>query len=77
MGWTAQVLLLVMQYFSVLYSVQNESGAQAASYPMGIVGKAAGGVKLTTHLYLVPRSGMLDIYLNSLISLHDGNDSVF
>jgi hypothetical protein len=47
--------------FSLHYRVQNGSGAHPASYPMGTRGsfpggKAAGGVKLTTHLHLVPRS---------------------
>jgi hypothetical protein len=47
--------------FSLHYRVQNGSGAHLASYPMGTKGsfpggKAAGSVKLTTHLHLVPRS---------------------
>jgi hypothetical protein len=42
------------------------------SYPMGTGGsfpgsKAAGGVKLTTHLHLVP---MVELYLQSPIRLH-------
>jgi hypothetical protein len=46
--------------FSLHYSVPNGSGAHPASYPMGTGGwKQSGqGVKLTTHLHLVPRSGM-------------------
>jgi hypothetical protein len=43
------------------HRVQNGSGAHPASYPMGNRGsypggKAARGVKLTTHLHLAPRS---------------------
>jgi hypothetical protein len=46
--------------FSLLHSVQGASRGHPASYPMGIGGslpggKAVGGVKLTTHLHLVPR----------------------
>jgi hypothetical protein len=47
--------------FSLHHRVRNGSGARPASYPMGTRGsfpggKAAGGVKLTTHLHLVPSS---------------------
>jgi hypothetical protein len=47
--------------FSLHHRVQNGSGAHPASYPMGTRGsfpgsKAAGLVKLTTHLHLVPKS---------------------
>jgi diadenosine tetraphosphate (Ap4A) HIT family hydrolase len=47
--------------FSLHQRVQNGSGAHPASYPMGTRvsfpgGKAARGVKLTTHLHIVPRS---------------------
>jgi hypothetical protein len=43
------------------HRVQNGSGAHPASYPMGTGGsspggEAAGGVKLTAHLHLVPTS---------------------
>jgi hypothetical protein len=46
--------------FSLHHRVQNGSGALLASYPMGTrdsfpEGEAARGVKLTTHLHLVPR----------------------
>jgi hypothetical protein len=46
-----------------------------APYPMGIGGnflggEATGGVKLTTHLYLVPRSRMVELFLHFLIFLH-------
>jgi hypothetical protein len=51
--------------FSLHHRVQNGSGARPASYPMGTRGsfpggKATGvrGMKLTTHLHLVPRSSM-------------------
>jgi hypothetical protein len=40
--------------FSLHHRVQNGPGAHPASYPMGTRGDR--GVKLTTHLHLVPRS---------------------
>jgi hypothetical protein len=48
---------------------------QPASYPMGTggslpKGKVAGGVKLTTHLHLVPRSRTVELYLHSSMCLH-------
>jgi hypothetical protein len=47
--------------FSLHHRIHNGSGAHPTSCPMGTRGsfpggKAAGGVKLTTHLYLEPRS---------------------
>jgi hypothetical protein len=47
--------------FSLHHHIQNSSGAHPASYPMGTRdsfprGKSGRGVKLTTHLPLVPRS---------------------
>jgi len=50
--------------FSLHHCVQTGSGAYPASYPMGTRdsfprGKAAGGVKLTTHLHLVSKSRIL------------------
>jgi hypothetical protein len=47
--------------FSLHHRVQNGTGTHPASYPMGTRGsfpggKAAGGVKLTTHLHIVSRS---------------------
>jgi hypothetical protein len=49
--------------FSLHHRVQTGSGAHPASYPVGTRGfspgsKAAGGVKLITHLHLMPRSRM-------------------
>jgi hypothetical protein len=49
--------------FSLIHSVQTGSGAHPASDPMGI-----GGVKLTTHLHLVPRSSMVELGPHSLMS---------
>jgi hypothetical protein len=40
--------------FSLRHHYQTGSGAHPASYPMGTGGER--GVKLTTHLHLVPRS---------------------
>jgi hypothetical protein len=58
--------------FSLLHNVQTGSGTHPASYPIGTVcsfsgGKAASGrgVNLTTHLHLVPRSSMVELYLHS------------
>jgi hypothetical protein len=47
--------------FSLHHRVQNSSWVHPASYPMGTrgffpAGRAAGGVKLTTHFHLEPRS---------------------
>jgi hypothetical protein len=55
-GWTDEGTNL-----SFLHVVQTGSGAYPASYLMGAGGsfpgsKAAGGVKLTTHVQLLPRS---------------------
>jgi len=36
--------------------VHNGAGAHPASYPMGSRGLSSWGVKLTTHLHLLPRS---------------------
>jgi hypothetical protein len=44
--------------FSLRHRVQNGSAAHPASYPMGTRGSFPGGVKLTTHLYTVPKSRM-------------------
>jgi hypothetical protein len=57
--------------FSLLNSVQTGSGAHPASYLMCIggpflEGKAAGGLKLTTRLHLVPRSKMVELYLHPM-----------
>jgi hypothetical protein len=41
--------------FSLHHRVQNDSGTHLACYPMGTRGSFL-GVKLTTHLHLVPRS---------------------
>jgi hypothetical protein len=61
--------------FSRLHFVQTGSGAHPVSYPMGTGAlspeiKATGGVMLTTHFNLVPRSRYVDLYINSLIHLH-------
>jgi hypothetical protein len=48
----------------------------AASYPMGtggsfLAGKAAGGMKLTTHLQLIPSNQEnAALYIHSLVRLH-------
>jgi hypothetical protein len=44
------------QTFSLLHVVQTGSGSHPPSYPMGTEGKSGRGVKLATHLPLVPWS---------------------
>jgi len=63
-GWLGVWVLAGVGNFSLHYGIQTSSGTHPASYPMGIRnsfprGKAAGGVKLISHLHLVPRSRML------------------
>jgi hypothetical protein len=59
--------------FSLLYSVQTGSGSQIAPYPMGTGAFSTevkqADVKLTTHLNLVPRSRMMQLYLHSFTRL--------
>jgi hypothetical protein len=75
-GWTARV-----QFpgggrdFCLLHSVQTGSGAHPASCTMGmgsffLRGKAAGDVKVTSHLHLVPKSRMVELYPHFPIQLH-------
>jgi hypothetical protein len=60
--------------FSLFYSVETSSGVHLASYPVGMEGSfhrdKAAGVKLTTYLYLVLRSRMVNLNLSSPICLH-------
>jgi hypothetical protein len=60
--------------FFLLYKVQTGSGAHPASYPKvtggDFPGKSSRGVNLTTHLNLVPRSRMMELYLRPYIYLH-------
>jgi hypothetical protein len=75
MGWTTRVPFPTVQDFSLLHSVYTGSGAHPASYPMGtggsfLVGHSCRGMKLTTHLRLVPRSRKLEVYLHSPTWLH-------
>jgi hypothetical protein len=60
---------------SVLRNVQTGSKIRPASSTKATGGsfpggKAAGAVKLTTHLRLVPRSRIVELYLDSPIRLH-------
>jgi hypothetical protein len=70
MGWTVEVLFAGgARDLSLLHGVQTGSGAHPASYIMGIEGSFPGDksgccVKLTTHLHLMPRSRMVEIYLH-------------
>jgi hypothetical protein len=76
MGWIAGVLFPAgAREFSPLHTVQTSSGSHPVLNPMGTGGsfpevKAAGGVKLTTHLHLVMRSRIVQLHLHSLICLH-------
>jgi hypothetical protein len=58
------------RYFSLFHSVQADSKAHPQSSPTGIKGNFSGGQeggcsKLTTHLHLVPRSRIVELYLRS------------
>jgi hypothetical protein len=69
------LLQSAMQDLSVLRNVQSGYGAQPAFYPMGSGSsfafvKSARGVKLTTHLHLVPRLRMVELHLHSPIYLY-------
>jgi hypothetical protein len=55
-GWSGVQVSLGTGNFSLWHRVQTGSGAQLPSYPMGTRGSFLGGVKLTTHLLLVPTS---------------------
>jgi hypothetical protein len=50
--------------FSLLHNVQTRSGGLSASYTMG---KAAGGVKLITHLHLAPRLSIAQLYCGLVV----------
>jgi hypothetical protein len=69
-GWTAGVRFPAgAKDFSLLHIVQTGSGARP--YPTGTVGWKSGQlVKLTTHLRLVLRSRMVELYLHSPTLLH-------
>jgi hypothetical protein len=74
-GWTTRVRFPALQDYSLLHVVQTGSGAHPASYPVGTWGFFPGGksgkdVKLTTHLHLLPKSRMVELYLHSPIRLH-------
>jgi hypothetical protein len=58
------------QNVSVLHGVNTNSGACQASYGMDTGGKAAGHLKLTAHLRLVPRSRMVELYLRYPVCIH-------
>jgi hypothetical protein len=56
------------------HSIQTSSGGHPASYRVDTSGSISGGessrvVKLTTHLYLFPRSSMVELHLHTPISL--------
>jgi hypothetical protein len=62
------------QDFFLLHSVETGSGVHPASYPMGakdLSPRPRGkGVKLTSHLHLVPKYLMEETYLHSFIRTH-------
>jgi hypothetical protein len=59
---------------SLLHSFQTRSGAHSDSNPMGswvsFPGYSCRNVKLTTHLHLMPRSRMMELYLHYRICFH-------
>jgi hypothetical protein len=55
--------------FSLLSSIQTGPGAHPASCPMN-TGALYKGLKLTTHLHLVSRSRIVDLYLHFHVYLH-------
>jgi hypothetical protein len=61
-GW---IRFLVGERNSFLLNVQTSSGTHPASYGLG-----TRSVKLTTHLHLVLRLGMVDLYLHYPKHLH-------
>jgi hypothetical protein len=73
MGWMAGVQFLTgAGDFSLLHSVQTDSGAHPFSYSVvnwgsSPEGKAARGEKPTTHVYPVPRSRTMELHLHSPI----------
>jgi hypothetical protein len=60
--------------FSLLHNFQNGTATLSASYPIGTRGfflsVKATDVKLVNHLHLVPRLGMMELYLHFPIHLH-------
>jgi hypothetical protein len=60
--------------FSLLHSVRTGSGAHSTSCPVGTGAVSPGGsgrgVKLTTHLHLVPRSRTHDAVAPPSVRLH-------
>jgi hypothetical protein len=74
MGWTAGVRLPQQgQDFSLLHSVQTACGPTQPPIqwvPGAISGDKVAGEWLTTHLRLLPRSRIVELYLRSIICLH-------
>jgi hypothetical protein len=66
--WTTEVRFpAAMALFSLFQSVQTGSRSDPASYTMGEVfvqEQSGQDMKLTTHLYLVPRSRMMELCLH-------------
>jgi hypothetical protein len=74
MGSTIGVRIPAEARFFSFLKRQTGSGAHIASYPMGTGAfpreQSGRGVKLTTHLHLMSRLRMLELYLYSSICLH-------
>jgi hypothetical protein len=65
MDWTAEVRFPAgVRDFSLLHSVQSSSGAHRAN-TMGTKGKAAGGMKIPSHLHLVKNGGAVPLLPNT------------
>jgi hypothetical protein len=74
-GWKAFVRFYAVQALSLPHSVHAEFEALSALISNGYrelfsLGYSYRGVKFTTHLYLVPRSRQVELYLHSPICLH-------
>jgi hypothetical protein len=76
-NWTVGVRFLTKpRDFFLFHSVQIGSGAHPVSNPIEIGvsfsrGQRSRGVNLTTHLHIVPRIKMVELYFHSFIHLHD------
>jgi hypothetical protein len=68
--WMTSVRFLAgARDISLLQRVQTGPGP--TRFPIQwVTGAPSQGVKLTTHLYLVPKSGMVELHLHSPIRLH-------
>jgi hypothetical protein len=72
--WMARVRFLAgARDFSLLHSVQTGSGGPTIQW---VLGGSSQGMKLTTHLHLVPRSRTVELYFHSPLIKHADNFTV-